>query len=415
MCAKRRRWGHIDPIVPDEYYRIRWPDGYDDDGNRKPGSMYVYGTYDDADVELAKVRAALHATRPLDDESLVDRETTWRLFWWLVTVPSFDGLEEKTKSDYRRTWEVELEPRIGRDAVSATNYRQVCRVIADINAPSVQRSAHRLWKKMCNQAVHERVLDYNPVDRTVPMKRLKARVKHTIEAEDVMPYLAAFHGTRYQPYACALMVGGMRPEEALPLMGPDVERAGGFAVAHVRTALTTVDNRRDYKGTKNTPSERDVYFAEPFASLMLQAADCEGPIFPGPRPEGEEPNETWFAHPNTMRNNYRLMCGRRGVAYIRPQDMRTVFSDLCAEAEVLDSLVDLFMGHAGGDGTTRGRNYMTRRRKNMQMVASMLADYLVASAPCAALGGHRDASCPTVSNSGNMLSGFPSSASVAQR
>lgn len=84
----------------------------------------------------------------------------------------------------------------------------------------------------------------------------------------------------------------------------------------------------------------------------------------------------------------------------------------------MDSLVSLFMGHVGGDGTTRGRNYMTGKRGNMQMVAMMLVDYLVSEPCCCNLlmeNDGLDISFRDVPGFRRRDMCFRSSASVAQR
>lgn len=377
--AREFDWGYLE--VREGKCIIKWDDDPKPDGSRNQRTKTIYGTAEEAELELAKRYVAKRERPAIDEESPVDKRTTWRIFWWLVTVPSFEGLAKKTVHEYDRLWRVELEPRIGRSRVSETTYRLVCRTIADISSPTVQRAAHRLWKRLCNQAIHEGLLQANPVDRTVPMKRHVKRRKTHLEAQDAMAYLSTLQGTRYQKFCILTMIGGLRVEEAVPRKGLDIIRDGKFARVSIVDALVTVNGTKDYKGTKNEFSERDMWIAEPFATLLLNGLD-DGPLFPGPHPQGDEPNASWFANPQTVRRNWEAWCKKHRVMYIRPLDMRTIFSDWCAEAYAPDSLVDIAMGHAGGDGTTRGRNYQTRTRKGMQLVAESLAEYLIGEAPC---------------------------------
>lgn len=372
---KRARWGHIQTLIPGERYRIYWPDGHKEDGSRKPGTETIHGTWDDADLALAEKRIAAKG---------VDSDTTWREFWACVVVPTFDGLAERTRSDYLKVWDKHLDPRIGSTRVTDTTYRFACSVIASIDAPSAQRYAHRVWRKICNMACHEELLTYNPIDRSIRMKPRNRRPKHELNAWEAMKYIGSLAGSPYQAMALLEMVGGLRHEESTAVCSWDVTRVGCYADVMICSAVTEVDNRTVYKDTKNTFSERHMLFAEPFATLLLDIAQAaDGPIFPSGAPEGNEPNASWFANPSRITARWGRWCERNDVRYIRPADMRTIYSDWQAEAGTPDSLVSLSMGHSTAD--TRGRNYQRRTRKGMELAADSLAEYLIESSPCAAL------------------------------
>lgn len=373
MCAqKRRRWGHIDTLVPGKKYRIRWPEKRDANGKRRNPSMIIYGTYDDADIELTR----LHIL----NTGIVDKNIIYDQYWSSVVWPSCADLEEKTKSGYKRVWNKELSPEIGSLRVRDTNYRLVCSIIANINAPSVQRAAHALWKKICNMAIHDRLLTDNPVDRTVRMKKRNKRIKGDIPADGFLNTIGMLEATRYQKLVILEAGGGFRHEEACPLMGEDISEieldGQRFACVDINKALVTVDGRRVLKGTKTDGSARQQLFAEPFASLLLDDRN-PGPLFPGRSPKGDEINESWFANPQHISRNWRKYCERNGMDYVRFADMRTIYSDRHAEAGSLDSLVQLSMGH--DDGTTRGRNYQRGTLKALAIIASNLTEYLTES------------------------------------
>ena len=116
---------------------------------------------------------------------------------------------------------------------------------------------------------------------------------------------------------------------------------------------------------------------EPFASRLLEICEGEGPVCAGPRPwSGEELSEGHFSSPTTVTHNWRDWCSRKGVAYVRPGDMRSVFATLHGEAGTPDSLVSMAMGHADG-GSTKARNYQQRTRRALMVAADSLADYLL--------------------------------------
>lgn len=374
----RSNFGHIQRIAKDKY-RIYWDDPPKPDGSRNQRSPTIVGTRDDAELALARARVGLYG---------VESSITYDEYWTTVVQPSFAGLAAKTVSGYERVWWVELSPRIGRIRVSKTTRRLVVSVIGDISAPSVQRAAHRVWKKVCNMAMaeDEPLLQVNPVDRNVRMKPQRKRKKGEVDAEAMMRYLAAVRGTRYEALVLQEIGGGLRHEEASAVCKADVarleDRGRLYAAVDVNKALVTVDGRKLLKSTKNEPSERTAIIGEPFASSLLAIAEAApGPaLMPGRSPDGETTNETWFANPMHVSRNWSKWCDRNGIDYVRFGDMRTIYSDLHAEAGSLDSLVALSMGHS--DGTTRGRNYQRNTRRGMQLIADSLTDYLVESAPC---------------------------------
>ena len=155
--SQRSHFGHIQRMGENKY-RIYYYAGIDPSGKRVQKSKVIHGTRDEAEIELARRRIGDYRTQRLD---------TWGTFWNRVVAPSMDGLAEKTRHGYNRVWDVELKPRIAGDRVADTDYHRVCEVIADIQAPSVQRAAHSLWKKMCNMALREGLMTWNPVDRSV--------------------------------------------------------------------------------------------------------------------------------------------------------------------------------------------------------------------------------------------------------
>lgn len=378
---KRSNFGHVQYMAKDKY-RIYWDLPADEDGRRVQKSKVIHGTRDEAEIELARRRIGA---------ADLARTVTWRTFWNAKVEPSFDRdkLAEKTKAEYRRLWKRELLPRIGGDRVCDTTYDRVCEIVDQIDSPTVQRATLRLWKKMCNMAMRnkDRLLTSNPVDRSIKIKPHKKRRKHNIESDAFIPYLRKIMGTRYWRLVVLCCVGGLRFEEAVPLLGTDVSerifRGRRYALVRVDRAMPTVNGRKHLKGTKTEGSERTVWFAEPFAGMLLDSLDGPGPLFPGPKPEqwSKSMDETWFASPNRIRDHWKEWCEAHKVSYVRPGDMRTIYSKRQAEAGSPDSLVCASMGHS--DGTTRGDNYMGEMTaRSCAMIADNLAALLTEDCPC---------------------------------
>lgn len=374
--SQRSHFGHIQRMGENKY-RIYYYAGIDPSGKRVQKSKVIHGTRDEAEIELARRRIGDYRTQRLD---------TWGTFWNRVVAPSMDGLAEKTRHGYNRVWDVELKPRIAGDRVADTDYHRVCEVIADIQAPSVQRAAHSLWKKMCNMAMREGLMTWNPVDRSVRMKPRNRRKKHVIDVGELPAWMASVSGSRYFPLAIMEIVGGLRHEEACGVMGPDIReeelRGERYAVVSVERAIVTVGGQKVLKGTKTESSEREVWFAEPFAGILLAASEkaWQSPIVPAPGVRDGEVRVSRFANPQHVSRNWAKWCERNGVEYVRFGDMRSMYSNMQAEAGSPDSVVSLAMGH--DDGTTRGRNYMSRQRRALAMIADNLVELIGEECRC---------------------------------
>lgn len=357
----RSRFGSITRLGPD-YYHVKWTE------NGRQRSKRIRGARDDALAFLAQRQA---------EAGGVVSDVTWSVYWRLSVEPSFSSLAEKTAHEYRRVWSVELEPRIGRKSVRATTWRQAEAVLADVSSPTVQRAAMRLWRKMCNMAVRDGMLERNPVDRSIKLKPHSKRRKNVIEAEGMAEWLDAIRGLKYEPVFLLEVGGGLRHEEACAMVRENVARHEAYgrtyALAIVERGLVTVDGRKVLKDVKNEHSRREVVIGEPFASRLLELCDGVGPLCG--TWDGGEYDARHFTSPATVTHNWRDWCARRGIEYVRPGDMRSVFATLHGEAGTPDSLVSLAMGHADG-GSTKARNYQQRTRRGLIVAADSLSDYL---------------------------------------
>lgn len=364
----RSRFGSVKRLGTDHYH-VFWTEA----GKRR--SKRIRGTRDDA--------LAFLAARQMEAGGEV-QDMTWGSYWAVAVEPSFDGLAAKTVGEYRRTWNRELAPRIASCMVGDTTWRQAERVLGSIAAPTVQRAALRLWRKMCNMAVRDGLLDRNPVDGTIKTKPHVKREKVLVTAEDMGEWLGEIDGLKYEPLFLMEVGGGLRHEEACAMTRENVSRyeayGSVYALVKIERGLVTVNGAKVLKGVKNEHSVREVVIGEPFASRLLELCEGVGPVCAGTVPcDGGDYRAENFANPATVTHNYRYWCRRHGVTYMRPGDMRSAFATLHGEAGTPDSLVSLAMGHADG-GSTKARNYQQRTRKGLVVAADSLAEYLAEAA-----------------------------------
>lgn len=361
-CIRRRgpnRWwvskpGPIDPRT----------------GKRTEIGEAVRGSRVDAAVALAR----------LIGEGLPP-ETTWESFWNVVVEPSFTNLAAGTVDGYERIWNVELKHRIGSEKVADMDWSRANEVLTSIHAPSVQRHAGRLLKKMCNMAIRDssHLLVVNPVDRAIEYAPLERRRKPLVLSEDVPAFLAAIEGIKYEPLLLCELGAGLRPEEARALLWEDVSpfelKGSTYAAIEVDKALAVVHNRGVFKSAKNDVSVRTAVMGEPFASRLLSlSADRSGPLCPSGLPYDESRPEAYYTSPVTVAHNWKQWCSRNGVRHVTDANMRSSYATMMGEAGAPDSVVSGNMGHAGS--TTKTRHYQSVTMRAKCLAADLLAESL---------------------------------------
>lgn len=335
----RSLFGSIQWLGPHRY-RVFWTDG----GRRR--SRVINGDRDAAEQFLARLR--------IGDGMAYDM--SWGDYWKAAVAPTFEGLAAKTVADYERVWRRELEPRIAPRLVSTTDWRMVDAVLSEVESPSVQRHAFALWRKMCNLAIRDGLLDRNPCDRNTKLRKPTKRKKELYAAEDVVGVLDAVQGTLMERLVLMELCAGLRHEEAVAMTAGDVREDGERAILSVSKAVIYQDGRLIRKETKTAYSDREVALSGDLARRLLGAS---------------WPNRQQL--PTTVSHNWREWCGAHDVKYVRFGDMRSNFATLACEA-CDSSLVSLALGH--GDGTTRGRHYQQATRRGVEIVADAFAEHV---------------------------------------
>ena len=329
-------------------------------------------------VRGSRVDAAVALAQLLGDG--LPPETTWDAFWRGVVEPTFRNLSPRTASDYRRLWDVELQPRIGGELVSDMDWTRANEVLTDISAPTVQRYAGRLLKKMCNMAIRDRshLLIVNPVDRNIEYAPHRKRPKRLVDVTEVRGFLEALRGCPYEPLLLCELGAGLRPEEARALLWEDVApyelRGWTYCALEVSKALTAVRGEPLFKDTKNSSSARTAVMGDPFAARMLElAVGRTGPLVPSGRPWDPERPADWYSSPSSVAHGWERWCARSGFRFTEAA-MRSSYASMMGEALAPDSVVSGNMGHS--DGTTKGAHYQRVTMRAKCAAAGLLADLL---------------------------------------
>lgn len=338
-------------------------------GKRTEVGKAVRGSRVDTTVALAQLLG----------EGLPD-ETTWEVFYEGVVRSSFSTLSPKTVQEYERLWNVELKYRIGKERVCDMDWQRANEVLTEISAPTVQRAAGKLLKKMCNVAIRDRshLLTVNPVQH-INFDPHRKRPKALVLPETIWGYLESIRGSKFEPLVLCELGAGLRPEEARALLWEDVSehgfKGGTYCALNIDKALTEAYNRALLKETKNAESARTAILGEPFASRLLELKEGKtGPLCPSGRQYDAQEPESWYTAPSTIAHNWRGWCKRHGVMTVTDENMRSSSATMMGEALVPDSVVAGNMGHS--DGTTKGKHYQRVTMRAKCMAADMLAESL---------------------------------------
>ena len=358
----RSHFGSVERTGPGRY-RVWWTDKA---GKRH--SKRIEGDRDEAEAFLA--------ARNLDG---MPSTVTWRQFWIAKVEPQVSTLAVNTQDEYRATWAA-LEPLIGSERVSDMDWHRANEVITSFSAPSMQRKAGKLIKKMCNMAIRDKgqLLHRNPVDTAIEYKPMRRRRKRLMDVTEAKAYMRAVEGWKHEAVMLALMGFGMRPEEAEALTWEDVSpyefKGSTYCAANVDKALTWTHSRgKLFKETKNEASARTAVCGEPWASRLLCLAEGKsGPLSPSGEPYDASRPEAWYTSPQTISKKWQERCEAAKVGHVAVKDMRSSYSTMMGEALVPDSIVAGNMGHS--DGTTKGVHYQRVTMRAKCMAADMLAE-----------------------------------------
>lgn len=372
MSRNKTRWGHID-VLSEHKHRIWWDDGFKENGKRNRRSRIINGSWDDAELELAKVYIQRGGHK--DD-------MTYEELWGGIVEPSFvkRELSVRTIEEDTRVWNKELRPRIAKDIVHETTPRRVEVVLEEIESAWVQRSTFALWRKMINIAIHEGIDMKNPCDRYICRKKATPKQRPLLEAHEVIDWMDAIRGIKYEPLLLCEIGGGLRVEEACALLARDfewVENEGRlYALVTLDKALVSSNHGRTLKDLKNDFSKRTIAIGEPFSLRIKDTLPESGALCPSGRCD-DMSSPLHYSSPATITRNYQEWCKGKKIKYVNPGKLRKSWSVMQGEAGSLDSIVSLAMGHS--DGTTRGKNYQQLTRKAAMNLADALTDLIAES------------------------------------
>lgn len=256
MRAKVKQERRRGQIIPKGHgcYLIRFFLGRTPDGRRKYTSRTIHGTYRKAEQELTKT------LREIDTQMFVEpsRQTLAEyLSTWLETTARV-SLATRTLEDYQTRLRLDVLPTIGAirlDRLCVHDVQRAYGALADRKlSPRTVRYTHTILKQALEKAVIHGLLFRNPAQHVVLPKQRRSD-KKVLTPEQVSRFLVVTDGTQWHALWSVLLLGGLRPAEALALRWSDLE-GNRLRISHALKKIG--ENRYAIDSPKTERSRRAV-------------------------------------------------------------------------------------------------------------------------------------------------------------
>lgn len=298
------------------------------DGSRTRRSEVVRGARADAEAALARL--------VLESGGKVDRDMTVSEYWAAFYEPSLGRLAPSTAHGYRHQYEKYVGPLFGGMRLSELSPRIIESKLAGIERPGAQRGAFKLLRQLVNEAYRDELVDSNPFDRRIRLKRMEAYQPDVLLLPDVPAWCAAVRGSRWEPVLLPMLFAGLRREEACALRWSDFAFGPASLAIRVDKTLTEVGGKLVHGPVKTADSARTVFMAGyPFERMVDMAS--VGPLVP-------DANGNCMA-PGRISKEYRALVLSKGAKYVPMRNLRNSYATIMQGLGASDSLISKSLGH----------------------------------------------------------------------
>ena len=331
---------------PNGTYRAYWSDAFGKQHSKRGFSSKAQA------VEFLAIKRIQRAPASMP--------VTFAQYWQGVIYPSTKDLKPKTRHEYDRIWRVILRPLCGTQTIQTTTHAQVQAWISTINAPSMQRHALAILRKIIKQAARDELCN-SDICTAIKCRKVTRKPREIMDISMLPAWFEMLRGFRHEARMLAMLGCGLSVSEAYALEPQSVQ-----AIDEAHTALRVERDLVDVGGRgvlNDTPKtefrQRTVILGEPFNSRFAHCLPFAKVTSP------TSATYSWSAWQRA--NNWQPANA--------PSDMRPIFATWCSEAGVSDSLCARAMGHAGN--TTTARYYQRATIRNMCLVADALSAYFM--------------------------------------
>ena len=353
---RRRSWGSITEAARGKYV-LRWVENTPDGRKRK--SRTFYGTYKEADAELARIRV-----RVGDDAPVPTVGDAYRIWWWPSVLERLESGEVKknTVENYRRAWENDCAPRWGRVPLDSVRPRDVQAWLSSMNRGAAL-AALTVLRQVADCAVRFEVVPANKfrIDYTVPSARSTVRSADVYDLARARAMLATVRGARIEAAYILACFGSCRTGESLGVRCDEVEFAEFDGVP---VAFVPISRRMERQGAspveslKNEQSVRTLCipgeYAERLRDILRERAEA-GSEWLADRGDGTPLNVA------ALNYEWRRVAAGDYVPFANLRASWRTFAQ--AEWGVDYDVLEVLMGHAL-PGVT-GRHYLRMSRDQL--------------------------------------------------
>lgn len=324
----RAALGSIQRLDRDRY-RISIEGRRTADGKRTRKTKVVRGTREEAEFELARMK--LESGKDVDGSGM-----TFRMYWDAFYEPTLSRLAESTASSYRYAWNGLVEPLFGDEEMAGMKPREIERRLLTIEKPGAQRNAYKLLRQMYNEAWRDELVDVNPMQRRIRLKRMESYEPEILLLPDVPAWLKAIRGSAYEPVLLCMLFGGLRREEACALFWEDFDFGVKSCAVRIDKTLTEVRGRLVEGPTKTAESTRTVLYAGWPAERLLELSG-EGPLVPDANGNRMRPDK--------ISSEYRKLMLSEDAKYVPMKNLRNSYATIMQGLGASDSLISKSLGH----------------------------------------------------------------------
>ena len=310
-----------------DHYRVSIETRRDSDGKRRRKSKVVRGPRSEAEAVLARMK--------LDEGKGVDCDLTVSEYWHVFYEPSLANLAPSTASGYRYAWG-KVDDLFGDRLMSELRARDIEHGLSRIEKPGAQRNAFKLMRQMFNEAYRDEMIESNPFDRRIRLKRMEAYQPEILLLEDVPAWLDAVKGSPWEPVLLVMLFGGLRREEACALYWEDFEFGVDACSVRVDKTLTEVRGKLVEGPTKTAESTRTVFVAGWPARRLLELSG-DGPLVPDANGKRTRPDR--------ISHKYRELMEGKGAKYVPMKNLRNSYATIMQGLGASDSLISKSLGH----------------------------------------------------------------------
>lgn len=360
---RRRTWGSITTVSRGKHV-LRWVENTPEGRRRR--SRTFYGTYKEADAELARIRVLVGDDAPVPTFAQIYAR------WWMPSVESrleSGDIAPNTHETYVRAWKRLCEPRWGGVPCDSVRPIDVQKWLDGLTAGNAA-IASKVMKQLADVAVRYEIVESNKfrVGYSMPAKHARRRSTKTYGLAEAESMLERVRGSRIEAAYVLAAFGSCRTGEALAVRAANVRAVESHGMT---LAAAVVDDQITPGGkaaqrTKNPQSARTVVVPPPYSARLLEIASerlAVGSKWMTDRGDGAPMGR------NALNGEWRRLAGDGHIPFANLRNSWRTFAQ--AEWGVDYDVLEVLMGHAL-QGVT-GRHYL--RMNDAQVVEQFASAY----------------------------------------